>query len=153
MGNCAKLKWNRRAKGLSQKEFADLVGVSVGTISRLELDESAWLTVRPETEEKIVSQFTSPSSWKLDEKDIHRGLKEIGKELEEKVETEVDDKVITEKTPITIIEPVKVHNGLTKDDEKTLSLIEFAYEGLSQAKTHEDFIANINLIKRIVKGY
>ena len=150
MGNCAKLKWNRRAKGLTQQQFADLCGVSKGTIAKLEIDETAWLTLRPDTEDKIVAQFTSPNSWKLSDKDIHRGVKEIGAELAEDSDVKVE--VVAE--PEAIIEkPVVVHNGLTNEDLKVITLVEFAYEGLTQATTHDEFVANINLIKRIIKAY
>ena len=44
-------------------------------------------------------------------------------------------------------------NSLTVKDQKTLTLIEFAYEGLFEAETHEDFVANLKMIKRIIDKY
>lgn len=110
MGNCAKLKWNRRALGLTQQQFADEAGVSVATIRKLETDETAWLTLRPDTEDKIVSKFTSSSVWNLSEKDIHKGLREIGSEY------------------------------VNLEDKK-------------EAKTHDEFVVNAKLMKRIIKPY
>ncbi len=59
MGRCARLKFNRRKLGLSQKEFAERVGLSVGTISRLETDETTWETIQDSTFDKINSIFES----------------------------------------------------------------------------------------------
>ena len=53
MGNCVKLKWNRKRLGMTRKAFADHVGLSEETIRRLETDETVWATMRAETADKI----------------------------------------------------------------------------------------------------
>lgn len=152
MSNCAKLKWNRKAKGLTQKQFADLVGLNVSTISKLEKDETAWLTIRPETEEKIYAQYTSMHSWQPDRPD--KVLREINDDVEKEDEVMEEKKESVWPKHDIFYEPVKeIHNGLTEQDEKTKTLIEFAYEGLTEAKTHEEFVANINIIRRVLNRY
>lgn len=39
------------------------------------------------------------------------------------------------------------------NNAKTLVLLQFAFEGLKESETHEDFKANLKLIKRIVDSY
>ena len=46
-GNCTKLKWNRKRLGLTQKQFAEKVGLHVMTINKLERDETAWAVMKP----------------------------------------------------------------------------------------------------------
>lgn len=148
MGNCVKLKWNRKRLGLTQKTFAEKVGVSVQTISRLEQDETAWLTIRPETEDKICSMFDSMTSWQPERAD--RVIRETNGDMDD---TSVEETALSK--PIVVCEAVikESHDGLNEKDEKTLILMEFAYEGLVAAETHEDFVANLNLINRILKKY
>ena len=43
--------------------------------------------------------------------------------------------------------------NVKKDYDNVLTLIEFVYEGLKESKTHEDFVVNINMLKRIIKKY
>lgn len=157
MGNCAKLKWNRKKLGLSQKEFAKQAGLNCATVNKLENDETAWLTVRRETEEKIYAMFEGVDAWGLKKEDV----------IEENKTVSVDEpknEAVTfgEVTMIMMEQETKqyeskkeepVHNGLNGHDRKILTLIEFAYEGLTESETHEDFVANINIIKRIIAKY
>lgn len=157
MGRCQILKHCRKELHMSQKQFADEVGLNVGTINKLENDESAWMTVRPETEEKIQSLIGTVDRW---------GRKHLTKE-EDISKSETTPVEIPKSIPIGQITPEMmeqinkqheekdktVHNGLSTHDKKTLTLIEFAYEGLMEASTHEEFAANINMIKRIISKY
>jgi transcriptional regulator with XRE-family HTH domain len=149
MGNCAKLKWNRKRLGLTQKQFAEKVGVHVGTIQKLETDETAWGTIQQSTEDKISAFYDSMASWQPKRAD--KVVREIKDELNNESEVVKEEIVIPE--PVKVIEPVHNDNGLTENDNKTLILMEFAFEGLKESKTHEDFVANINMMKRIIKQY
>lgn len=147
MGNCAKLKWNRKRLGLTQEEFAKKAGVAIGTISRLEHDETAWLTVRNETEDKIYALFDSMDSWQPDDFKAGTVIQEIHTEIE-------NPEIVT----IVKQEEVVIHkennsDQLNKHDQKTFTLIEFAYEGLRDSENHEDFAANIKMLKRILDKY
>lgn len=144
MGNCTKLKWNRKRLKMTQKQFAELVGVSVGTIAKLETDETAWGVLRAETVDKISSHFESMASWQPERAD--KVIQEINDETKVKEEAEVSVPTVVESKPIH-------NNKLTDNDSKTLILIEFAFEGLKESKTHEDFMANFNMIRRIVNQY
>lgn len=80
-GNCQKLKFNRRRLHLTQQEFADLVGVHVSSIDKLERDETAWETIGSETIDKIVVQYSSMASYQpgKEERKEALGLKEENK--------------------------------------------------------------------------
>ena len=159
MGRCAILKHCRKELNLNQQQFADKVGVSLSTIARLEQDETAWLSVRPSTEEKIQELIGGVDRWGR-------------KHLTEKSKNESKDETTPVETSTTIpigqitpemMEQInkqheedqvkKVHNSINGHDKKTLTLIEFAYEGLMEASTHEEFVANINMIRRIINKY
>ena len=150
MGNCAKLKWNRKRLGLTQKQFAEKVGLHVLTIAKLEKDETAWATILPSTEDKIYSFYEGMNSWQPERAD--KVIREINDELETEQEV-IKEEIVMVPEPVVVNEPVHNENSLNKDDEKTLILIEFAFEGLKESKTHEDFVANINMMKRIIKQY
>lgn len=143
MGNCEKLKWNRKKLRLTQKQFAEAVGLSLSTICRLECDETAWQTMRDETVDRISDYCSSNDLWPI---------KTDREETLETVNDEQIDMVEIDEEPVELLS-LPVSRGLTKQDDKTLTLIEFVYEGLQSATTHEDFVANINMIKRIVKEY
>lgn len=70
MGRCEKLKWNRRKLGMTQKDLADKIGISVSTISKLETDETAWATVRDTTDNAISDILHKLGSWQCDIKEI-----------------------------------------------------------------------------------
>lgn len=159
MGRCQILKHCRKELNLNQQQFADKVGVSLSTIARLEQDETAWLSVRPATEDKIQELIGSVDRW---------GRKHLTREdkTESKDETKPID--VPKSIPIGQITPEmmkhitkqheedkvkEVHNSLNGHDKKTLTLIEFAYEGLVESTTHEEFVVNINMIKRILNKY
>lgn len=129
-----------------QKAFADKVGLSAMTIRKLETDETAWLTALPSTVDKIYAGLEGANYWARDDKPTQ----ELPKD--EPVVEELDyDVPVAEPQPV--IEEVKENNDLHKRDGKTLILIDFAVEGLKEAETHEDFMANIKLLKRILKDY
>ena len=136
MNNCIRLKEVRTNLGLSQRELGKKLGLSNWTISKLESDETKWRAMAPSTTDKINSLFD--------------GTFEYDSEKEE-------TNVIEEEN--VIIEPIVIHTQQLKDnslndlDNKTLTLIEFAYEGLMDSKTGKEFIANINMLKRILNKY
>lgn len=145
MGRCARLKFNRRKLGLSQKEFAEKVDLSVGTISRLELDETAWETIQDSTFDKINSIFESENLGRIITVNGHEERKdkvdERYKEVEVKEELTWADKV----------EAGLKQNKRPIEDEVTLKLLEFIMDGLRQAEDHEEFEANLKLLKRVMK--
>lgn len=136
MNNCIRLKEVRTNLGLSQRELGKKLGLSNWTISKLESDETKWRAMAHSTTDKINSLFD--------------GTFEYDSEKEE-------TNVIEEEN--VIIEPIVIHTQQLKDnslndlDNKTLTLIEFAYEGLMDSKTGKEFIANINMLKRILNKY
>lgn len=159
MGRCAILKHCRKELNLNQEQFADKVGVSLSTIRRLEQDETAWLSVRPDTEDKIQSLIGGVDRW--GRKHLTKEDKNNGKDGTTPVETPATIP-IGQITPEMMEQVNKqheerkeknVHNSLNGHDRKTLTLIEFAYEGLMEASTHEEFVANINMIRRIINKY
>lgn len=136
MNNCIRLKEVRTNLGLSQRELGKKLGLSNWTISKLESDETKWRAMAPSTTDKINSLFD--------------GTFEYDSEKEETNVIE-EEKVIRE--PIVIHTRQLMDNGLNDLDKKTLTLIEFAYEGLMDSKTGKEFIANINMLKRILNKY
>lgn len=146
-GNCAKLRFNRRRLGLTQKKFADLVGLNVMTISKLERDETAWLTVKSETVDKIMAQYDSMASWQPDKEAVRREV--LGLD-----EPEIKEVKILESEPEVVEEKKKtVHNddSLTDKDTQLMKYIEFVCGNLRESKSHEDFVTNIEMLYRIIK--
>lgn len=148
MSNCMRLKWNRKQRGLSQKKLAKEVDLSVGTIGRLEVDETAWLTLRRETEDKLCAFFDQEGMWPL-KRLSEAEPEEMNNETE--IVEEVTAEIVESETEVVIHKTRK--NGLTEKDQKTLDLIEFAYEGLIESISHEDFMANLKMIRRIIDKY
>lgn len=157
-GNCQKLKFNRQRLGLSQIDFAKLVGVSPGTIYRLEKDETAWAVTRSSTIDKIMEHYASMASYQPDRAEERRrvlGLIEEP-EIEETVDEEEEETV--EPKP-EVVEEVEepVHNDdsdsdLTDKDKQLLKYIEFTCDNLKSSKSHEEFVTGIDILKRIIKN-
>lgn len=152
MGNCAKLKWNRRRLGLTQAQFAKKAGVSVNTINKLERDETAWRTMRDDTVDRVYAMFEPMNSWKPDDFEANNVIREIHTEIEEAENGIVREEVVPEVEEV-IVPEVKDNSKLTKNDQKTYTLIEFAFEGLRDSENHEEFVANIKMLKRILDKY
>ena len=134
-GNCEKLKLIRKNLGMSQTEFSVKVGISDKTVRILEKDENAWSRLHKSTVDKIMSFYSSMTSGQPEE-------------------PQVEEEVIMEPTPvIKETKSDKIVDNVTKKDEKTLTLIEFAYEELTQAETHDDFVIAIQMLKKIVNKY
>lgn len=136
---CDILLNTRRTLGITQAELSVKVGVNEKTVRRLEKDESAWASVRESSVDKIMAFCSKVSSTKTEELD---DTHEISIPKEEP---------IMKPEPVTKITPS--NNGLSKQDEKTLTLIEFAYEELTQAKTHDDFVNAITMLRKIMNRY
>ncbi len=146
MGNCEKLKWNRKRLGMSQKDFAEKVGLSVATIGRLEQDEMNWEVVTDETFDKIANEFDNDHSWKIRRPEKNDTI--VEKKTEQNDERKND---ITKQSVCMLIK--KDDKDITQQDTMTFVLVKFAYEGMKESKTHDEFIANINLLKRIIRDY
>lgn len=132
------LKWSRREKQLTQKQLADDIGVSPKLIGRLELESSEWEKLDEASINKLNDIFDGTKYWNL----VESNSIEV-----ERLDIPIENK------PEERIEVHKPCNKLTKDDIKILTLIEFAYEGLRESQKHEDFVVNVNLIKRILNKY
>lgn len=136
MNNCMRLKEVRTKMGISQRALGKKLGLSSWTICKLETDETKWRAMTPSTTDKINSLFDGTFEYDSEKEEIN---------------------VIEEENVIS--EPIVIHTQQLKDnslndlDNKTLTLIEFAYEGLMDSKTGKEFIANINMLKRIIKKY
>ena len=123
MGRCAILKHCRKELNLNQEQFADKVGVSLSTIRRLEQDETAWLSVRPDTEEKIQTEIGKVDRW---------GRKHLTREestsKEESKPADVPNTISFGQITPEMMEQInkqyeeeqvkKVHNGLNGHDKK-----------------------------------
>ena len=141
------LKWTRKYKGLTQQQVADAVGLSNQMISKLELDHKHWKSLSVETKTKFNEFFEGCKGW--EPLNLESAETEESKKTENVIEEiHKNEKPIKRETKIE-----KKDNKLTENDDKVLTLIEFAYEGLSESKTHNEFISNINLMKRILKKY
>lgn len=146
MSNCMKLKEARKEAGLSQVDLAHKVNLSPYTIVKLEKDETQWAIMAPITADKIQGFLDGAAS-----KRINKVKEEPQEEVNEE-NTVVEEPIIEPEVKI-VHKQTKKTNGLTELDNKTLTLVEFAYDGLRESKTHEDFVANIGLLKRIVNKY
>ena len=147
MGNCERLKWNRRKMRLTQNELAEKAGLSSATIGRLERDETRWEFITDETFDKLSKVFEEIQGMKF--RKVHESN---SVNLEEKTEEIINMEVVEPKMEETLVE-VEENEAVDNDDAKTLVLLEFAFEGLKESETHEDFKANLKLIKRIVDSY
>lgn len=149
-GNCQKLKFNRRRLGLSQKQFADLVGLNVNTIVKLERDETAWATVRSSTVDRIMAHYDSMASWQPNKEEVRKVILESEEPKMKPVFENLND------DEPEVVEEVKepVHNDcdLTDKDRQLMKYVEFACGNLRESKSHEEFVTNIDILKRIIKN-
>lgn len=145
MGNCERLKWNRRKMKLSQSELAEKAGLSSATIGRLERDETRWEFITDETFDKLTRVFEEIQGFAFVK--VHESNSTNIEESEETINVE-EEKPKMEETLVEVEEKKTDDN-----DVKTLTLLEFAFEGLKESETHEDFKANLKLIKRVVDSY
>lgn len=143
MERCKRLRAARKNLGLTQREFAELIGLSNFTIFKLEKDETAWAVMQDTTVDKIEAFYDLYTTGELTNS---KPICEEPKKLEEPT-------VIAMPEPVVEVETKNVSDDLTQLDEKTLTLIEFTYENLKEAKSHEEFVANISLLKRILAKY
>lgn len=145
MGNCERLKWNRRKMKLSQSELAKKAGLSSATIGRLERDETRWEFITDETFDKLTTVFEEIQGFAFVK--VHESNSTNIEESEETINVE-EEKPKMEETLVEVEEKKTDDN-----DVKTLTLLEFAFEGLKESETHEDFKASLKLIKRVVDSY
>ena len=142
VSKCEMLVACRRKIGMSQTELSVRTGVNEKIIRRLEKDESAWESVRESAVEKIMDFCSNTSSYQSEKLDTVCPKPQIKEEPE-----------LIEPRPITEKKPANKIDNLHKQDIKTLTLIEFAYEELTDAKTHDEFELAIKMIKKIVDKY
>lgn len=129
-------------KRVTQKELADAVGISERMLNKLEHDEEPWKTMRNSVKEKFNEYFKDVNGWeplKVDGPSFN--LDKLVKKQE--IEPVKEEPVIV----------VKNNNKLTENDIKALTLIEFAYESLTEASSHTEFTANIDMLKRILNKF
>lgn len=151
MGNSERLKWNRQKLGLSQKELARKAGLSIATIGRLEQDETRWDVITAETFDKITGVFDNTNAWPFIKRDTVIADTEVEYTDESKEELRKSIAVAFGFEEEEMDEQKKVYDN--KEDKATLELLEFAFEGLKEAESHEDFTANVKLMKRILNRF
>lgn len=143
MNKSNNLKWRLKEAKISQNEFARRAGVSIGTVIRLCTDETTWDVMRDGTVDKVLKAMEELSG-KPETEPVVVESEEVEEEL-----IKVEDR---ENAPAWALEMERAYKDqLTSKDTKTMILIEFVYEGLTEAKTHSEFIANIKMLKRILK--
>ena len=146
MNNCERFKEARKELGLSQTALAKKLGVSQCTISKLETDDRQW-THRSDLVTDAVQKFFE---------DISSGKYNKQPEVTPKKEEEPGSVILKTRVIVGKKEedkPIEKKYELTDRDRKTLALIEFAYDGLKEAKNDSEFKANIALMKRILNKY
>lgn len=132
MNNCELLKRRRKEERLSQTNLAKMLGMSCKTIVALEKDETRWRAMHAVTVDKINS-FLDGS-------------------YKENVNS-VNEEPAHKPAVVVVCDIPKNDNTLSKQDKKTLTLVEFAYEGLTESTNHNEFVANLKLLKRILDKY
>lgn len=147
MKNTVKLKFNRRRLGMTQKAYAEYVGLSVQTIGRLETDETAWAGMRAETVDKIYATFEPMKNYQPD--NAGKVLQEINDSVEE--ETTVSEE--NTKPAMIVCEAVIKDEGLSTKDKKTLTMLTFLYEELTSVENHLEFVHTMKMINKIVSNY
>lgn len=130
---------------LSQSELAEKAGLSSATIGRLERDETRWEFITDETFDKLTMVFEEIQGFAFVK--VHESNSTNIEESEETINVE-EEKPKMEETLVEVEEKKADDNNA-----KTLVLLQFAFEGLKESETHEDFKANLKLIKRIVDSY
>lgn len=130
---------------LSQSELAEKAGLSSATIGRLERDETRWEIITDETFDKLTRVFEEIQGFAFVK--VHESNSTNIEESEETINVE-EEKPKMEETLVEVEEKKADDNNA-----KTLVLLQFAFEGLKESETHEDFKANLKLIKRIVDSY
>lgn len=147
MTNRETLKWNRKKMGLTQREFAKLADISTRTVYLLEKDETAWETLLPSTYDKIHSVIENNELWPLVDK-TKRASHCSDNDTEEQIVEAVKEECLP------LVKSKKEESiDIDENERVLLKLIAFAIEGLKESKNHEEFVANIKLIKRSLKDY
>ena len=130
---------------LSQSELAEKAGLSSATIGRLERDETRWGFITDETFDKLTKVFEEIQGFAFVK--VHESNSTNIEESEETINVE-EEKPKMEETLVEVEEKKEDDNNA-----KTLVLLQFAFEGLKESESNEDFKANLKLIKRVVDSY
>ena len=149
---CKMLTETIQKLGMSRAEFSVRVGVNEKSIRRLEREEAAWDSVRQSTVDKLMDVCTNTQKYELKQIDKVYTEQQTRGELIAKQEPVIEEE-ITMAPLASINKEHEIDITLTKQDEKTLALVEFAYEELTQAKTHEDFAISIQMLRKIISRY
>ena len=156
MNNLAsQMRWVRHSLGLNQKKFAEEIGVCQLTISKLERDRTAWATIMPSTVDKIHAYYESLAKKKPNDDEIREIINDLRGGFDEQTSEPVVEEVVTvEPEPVVIIEEPVVHNDsdLTDKDRQLMKYVEFACGNLRESKSHEEFVTQIDILKRIIKN-
>lgn len=150
MGMCAKLRWNRRQLGLSQKEFAEKAGVCQATISRLERDETQWSVMQPETVDRIYAMFEGVDVWDTSKFQSVRAINSDEDPVVDETVAIKPEPVVVKEEPIVVIE--EPESTLSAKDLADLELLEFVFKRVRRSGNHEEFIDNIKLMRKIAKS-
>ena len=146
MSNCTRFKEAREKLGLSQMGVTKHYLISIGTIYKLEKDESYYSHMSTKIADEVQRLIDDSIAGKISKSQytkVEKKTKPVTVVKETKVEPKIE----------TVHKPIKKTDELTEQDSKTLTLIEFAYEGLKESKNDSDFVANITLMKKILSKY
>lgn len=155
VNSATQMRWVRHSLGLSQKKFADEIGLNVLTIGKLERDHTAWATIMPSTVDKIQAYYESLSRKRPDDNEIKEIIDDLrGGFDEQKSEEPVEEVKVVEPEPEVVIEKPVIHNDsdLTDKDRQLMKYVEFACGNLRESKSHEEFVTGIDILKRIIKN-
>lgn len=152
-GECQKLKFNRRRLGLSQKEFADKVGLCQYTISKLEKNEDAWAVANAETIDKIYALYENMSSYQPNSRKEVKDVVNDIKNEESLIETGALELLGSCKKETKADTEVCSPDGLSVDDKALKKLINVAHAGMNGANNHEEFKSYVKLLKKLLKKY
>lgn len=153
-GECQKLKFNRRRLGLSQKAFADLVGLSQTTICQLEKSEDAWTVANDETIDKIYAYYENMMSYQPNKKEVKNVMNDIRNEEDNLVDPKALELLNAHKEPRESKQKEQItesKTNLTTSECALKKLLNVAYHGLNNAKDSEEFAIYLSLMKKLLK--
>ena len=141
-GECTKLRWHMKntLNGISDRDYAKLVGADQVTIRKLRHDDEYWDKIPETLRERIYATFKPMSA-------VSKAVETVNEVEESLAKTEERIEQLE-----SSVEGLK-KNGLNEQNEKTLTLVEFIFEEMKESKKHSDFVANIGLLNRALSKY
>lgn len=149
---CKMLTETIQKLGMSRAEFSVRVGINEKSIRRLEREEAAWDSVRQSTVDKLMDLFANAQTYEFKQIDKIHVAQQTRDELIVKQEPLLEEE-ITMAPLANINKESEIDVTLSNQDIKTLTLVEFAYEELTQAKTHDEFVDAIQMLRKIMNRY